>query len=294
VRVDNTLEGRRIDSALTEMLEISRNQIQRFILEGFIKVNGLPVKKNYRLRPDDTIDVEFPPPSEVAIEAVDAPIEIVYMDEDVVVVDKPAGLVVHPGAGRERTSVLSALKFRGITLSEIGAPLRGGVVHRIDKDTSGLIVLARNAHAHFILAKQFFSHTIERKYLGVVHGHLEKKEGVVDAAIGRHPVRRKEFCVRENAKEARTAYRVLRRLADYDVVEFRLYTGRTHQIRVHMRHLGHPLVGDVLYAKGRKDPIDRQALHAFLLGFIHPATGKNVRFYSSLPDDIRRLIRNGG
>ncbi len=291
---DRQYEGKRIDSVLSEILEIPRNQIQHHIGEGFIRINGKPVKKNYRLKLFDEIVIELPPPKETLIEPVDAPVKILYVDDSIVVVDKPAGIVVHPGAASERISVLSALKFCKISLSGIGEPLRGGVVHRIDKDTSGVIVLARTPKAHFMLAKQFFSHTIERKYIGIVHGHLKEREGVIEAPIGRHPVKRKEFAVVKGGKSAVTFYRVLRRLDSCDLVMFRLHTGRTHQIRVHMKHIGHPLVGDRMYSSVRQSPMERQALHAFYLGFEHPCTGKFMRFYSRLPEDMRKLIETGG
>ncbi len=291
---DDYYIDKRIDQVLSDILEMPRNQIQHHISGGFITVNDKKVKKNYRLKAGDKVRIEIPPPKENRIEPVDADIEVIYLDDEIVVVDKPPDLVVHPGAAREERSVLSALKYRGITLSTVGEPLRGGVVHRIDKNTSGVIVLARTARSHFVLAKQFFSHTIDRKYIGIVEGHLRNREGVVEMPIGRHPVKRKEFTVTNRGKEAKTYYRVIRKLENGDLVMFKLFTGRTHQIRVHMRYLNHPLIGDPVYSSKKHPFMTRQALHAFYLGFVHPSTGELMCFYSKLPDDMRRLIRSGG
>ncbi len=287
--------GLRIDSVLSDLLDMPRNQIQNLIKDGHILVNSAKQKKNYKLRLNDSIDISIPKAGKLQVESADAPINIIYEDDSLAVIDKPAGLVVHPGAARERVSVVSALLFRGVGLSNIGAPIRPGVVHRIDKDTSGVIVLAKTDRAHFILAKQFFSHTIDRKYIGIVKGHLKEKQGVVDMPIARNPARRKEFIVRDSGKQAKTSYKVIKRLNNSDIVLFRLYTGRTHQIRVHMKYLGHPLLGDRVYAKSiTRDNIDRQALHAFYLGFMHPVNMKKMVFYSKLPYDIMRVIKAGG
>jgi 23S rRNA pseudouridine1911/1915/1917 synthase len=284
----------RIDSALSEILDIPRNRVQNYLLKGYIKLNDKIVKKNYKLRLNDKINLSIPKKSEFLVKPNDAPIDIVYEDNSIVVVNKPPDLVVHPGAACEDISVVSALLYRNVTLSNIGAPIRPGVVHRIDKDTSGIIVLAKTDRAHFMLAKQFFSHTIDRKYIGVVQGHLTEREGVVDMPIARHQIKRKEFCVRANGKPAKTSYKVLKNLDAMDVVQFRLYTGRTHQIRVHMKHIKHPLVGDKVYGSKKENNIKRQALHAFYLSFRHPETQETVSFASKLPYDILKLIKNGG
>ncbi len=282
----------RIDKILAEILEISRNQIQRYIEEGFITVCGKRVNKSYKIKKHDCINIIIPPPKDVIIVPRDAPIRIVYEDGDVVVVDKPAGVVVHPGAAWEESSVVSALIYRGIKLSNVGAPLRPGVVHRIDKDTSGIIVLAKTDAAHFNLARQFFEHTIERVYLGISSKHLETSEGFVDWEIGRHPKNRKLFSVVKKGKPAKTYYKVIKKLANHDIVMFKLFTGRTHQIRVHMKAIGCPLLGDVVYGK-KTELIRRQALHAYKLGFIHPVTKQKMVFYSKLPDDMLRIIVGG-
>ncbi len=293
--IDNIIYvGLRIDTALNNMLDISRNRVQHYIESGFVKVNSSVVKKNYKLKLRDCISVLVPASKDNIIEKNDANIAIIYEDDYIVVVNKPDCLVVHPGAAKEKVSVISALKYRNVKLSNVGAPLRGGVVHRIDKETSGIIVLAKTDKAHFILAKQFFSHTIDRRYIGIVHGNMREKEGIVDKAIARHKIRRKEFCVSDKGKNAKTGYKVIKRLSNMDVVLFKLFTGRTHQIRVHMKYLQHPLVGDKIYGKKRDDIINRHALHAFYLGFIHPISNNFMSFYSKLPDDMVKIIRNGG
>ncbi len=284
---------KRIDIVLSSILDIPRNRIQNYIKSGYITVNSKEIKKNYKLELNDKVSLAIPEEQEMSIEPKKADIKIVYEDDDLVVVDKPSGLVVHPGAAKEDTTVLSALMYLGVKLSIVGAPLRGGVVHRIDKNTSGILVLAKSDKAHFLLAKQFFSHTIDRKYIGIVCGHLREKVGVVDAPIARHPIKRKEFCVRNGGKNAKTEYKVLKSLNGMDVVMFKLFTGRTHQIRVHMKHLNHPLVGDEVYGK-KSNIIKRHALHAFFLKFIHPSTGKEMSFFSRLPNDMLKIIKSGG
>ena len=286
--------GLRIDTVLSELTDVPRNRIQNYIKEQFVKLNGSAVKKNYKLKLNDVVTVCVPEVENDEIEANDADIKILYEDDYIVVVDKPAFLVVHPGAAKEKVSVVSALKFRNIKLSSVGAPLRPGVVHRIDKDTSGVIVLAKTDKMHFLLAKQFFSHTIDRRYIGVVYGNMNQKEGVIDKPIARHRLRRKEFCVAEKGKSAKTHYKVIKRLDGMDVVLFKLFTGRTHQIRVHMKYINHPLVGDRVYYKKKEERITRQALHAFYLGFEHPINNAAMRFYSKLPDDIMKIIKDGG
>ncbi len=290
--IDGNLSLRRIDVVLREVLDIPRNQIQQWIACRHVTVNGRSVKKNYVLRKFDEVTIRIPEPKEPLVQVVDAPVSIIYEDNDIIVVDKPSGLVVHPGAGYEERSVVGALLFRGIELSNIGAPLRMGVVHRIDKGTSGVLVLAKNERSHFVLANQFFKHTILRKYIGIVEGHCGKESGIVDAPVGRHPVKRKEFGVFPKGKPAVTHYKVLLRGKEHDVVLFRLETGRTHQIRVHMSHIHHPILGDTVY--GHSSPlINRQALHAALLGFRHPSSGDDMVFASSLSEDMKKLILGG-
>jgi len=291
-KLDEAYLNKRIDKVISEILDIPRNQIQNYIKDGLIKVCDRTISKSYRIKKDDVIKILIPPPKDLDLKPKDAPIKILYEDNDIVVLDKPSGLVVHPGAGDEDKSVVAALLFRGVQLSNIGAPLRPGVVHRIDKDTSGVIVLAKNDKAHFKLAKQFFEHSIDRVYLGIVSCHLKKTQGRIDQPIGRHTKNRKLFTITKNGKNALTQFKVLKKLENYDVVMFKLFTGRTHQIRVHMKSIGCPLLGDMVYGK-RTELIQRQALHAFKLCFSHPSTGKRLCFYSKLPDDMKKIITGG-
>ncbi len=291
-RLEPDCIGKRIDKFLSDVLEIPRNQIQNYIKEALISVCDKRVEKSYRIKGTECIKIIIPPPKELKITPKNADIKIIFEDDDVVVVDKPAGLVVHPGAACENVSVVSALIYRGVELSNIGAPQRPGVVHRIDKDTSGVLVLAKNDKAHFELAKQFFNHTIERRYIGIVSCHLKDRDGLIEKPIGRHPKNRKAFAVIKNGKKAKTYYRVIKKLANYDVVMFKLFTGRTHQIRVHMKYLGCPLIGDVVYGNASKN-IERQALHAFKLGFNHPKKDQKMMFYSKLPEDMFKIVVGG-
>ncbi len=291
-KIDGAYLNKRIDKVISEILEIPRNQIQNYIKEGLITVCGKTISKSYKIKENDIIKIVIPPPKELNLKSSDAPIKILYEDNDVVVLDKPYGLVVHPGAGHEEKSVVAALFFRGIQLSNIGSPLRPGVVHRIDKDTSGVIVVAKNDRAHFELAKQFFEHSIDRVYIGITACHLKETDGKIEQPIGRHTKNRKLFTTTKNGKNAITQYKVLKKLENYDVVMFKLFTGRTHQIRVHMKAIGCPLLGDRVYGK-QTNIIERQALHAFKLCFSHPSTGERLCFYSKLPEDMKKIITGG-
>ncbi len=284
----------RIDTYLCRMFEgFSRNRIQKWLKEGNICVNEEMVKKNYITKEGDKIYIipSFVEP--IQVEPCDVSFDIIYEDENIVVVDKPAGIVVYPGAGREKKSIVSGLLYRGVKLSPIGAPLRCGVVHRLDKDTSGVIVLAKDEYTHLKLSQQFAEHTIDRRYIGVVYGILEQREGTIDKSIGRHPKERKKFAT-VSGKQAISHFRVLYHLDDKTVLLFRLETGRTHQIRVHMQYIGHPIIGDKTYGgkKGKEEKsIKRQALHAYLLTFVHPIKRQVVKFISPLPEDMKNLIR---
>lgn len=289
IQLTNIGTQKRIDSYLAEVLEISRNQIQKWIEKGKVSVNGFVVSKNYKLKGEEKITlepIEFEKPN---LKVSDCDIKILYEDDFLVVVDKPAGVVVHPGAANEECSVVGALLYRGVRLSDIGNPERPGVVHRIDKDTSGVIVLAKDNNAHFNLANQFAAHICKRYYIGVCEGNIKNYSGTIETQIGRHLKNRKIFSVTQG-KHAVTHYKVIMRLKDMDVVRFELETGRTHQIRVHMQYLNHPLIGDNIYSKTKSKLITRQALHAFYLGFYHPITNKFLKFYSKLPHDILELI----
>ena len=291
-KVESNYIGHRVDKLLSEILEIPRNRIQNYIKEGLITICDKETEKSYRIKGFECIKIIIPPPKELAVTPRDADIKIVFEDDDIVVVDKPAGLVVHPGAAHENVSVVSALLYRGVELSDIGAPMRPGVVHRIDKDTSGLLVLTKNDKAHFELAKQFFNHSIDRRYIGIVSCHLKDGMGLVEKPIGRNLKNRKVFAIVRNGKSAKTYYKVIKKLANYDVVMFKLFTGRTHQIRVHMKYLGCALLGDNVYGQASKYT-KRQALHAFKLGFRHPMTDLEMVFYSKLPKDMLKIVLGG-
>jgi 23S rRNA pseudouridine1911/1915/1917 synthase len=289
IQLTNVGSQKRIDSYLAEVLEIPRNQIQKWIENGKVCVEGSVVRKNYKLKGEEKITfepIEFEKPN---LKVSDCDIKILYEDEFLVVVDKPAGIVVHPGAANEEFSVVGALLYRGVKLSDIGVPLRPGVVHRIDKDTSGVIVLAKDNNAHFNLANQFAAHICKRYYIGVCEGHLKDYYGTIETQIGRHLKNRKIFSVAPG-KHAITHYKVIMRLKNASVVRFELETGRTHQIRVHMQYLNNPLIGDNVYSKSKSKLITRQALHAFYLGFYHPTTNKFLKFYSKLPQDMLKII----
>ncbi|MGN6289774.1 MAG: RluA family pseudouridine synthase, partial [Sphingopyxis terrae] len=271
------------------------------IAEGNVMVNGRREKASYRPIEGDAIAVEIPAPRSREVLAEDIPLTVVFEDDDVLVVDKPAGMVVHPAAGNlDGTMVNALLHHCAGQLSGIGGVARPGIVHRIDKDTSGLIVAAKHDKAHEGLAKQFAAHSIDRRYLAIATGRPMPANGRVEAALGRSSVNRKKMTVVEpgRGKHAITHYRTIEPLRDATLVECRLETGRTHQVRVHMAHIGHPLVGDPVYGRARKPLSDllkarhfaRQALHAAHLGFIHPVTGNSIALDSELPADMRELI----
>lgn len=284
----------RLDRYLTVVLpNLSRSRIAGLIKEGLITVNGKGVKTGYTLMAGDEILVEIPPEKPLEVEARDIPLDIVYEDSDVVVVNKPRGLVVHPAPGNEDGTLVNALLAHCKDLSGINGVLRPGIVHRIDKDTSGLLLVAKNDAAHVSLAEQLKEHTIYRVYYGIVVGEVPEPKGIVDCPIGRHPVDRKKRAVTEkNSKKAVTHYSVVERFPGYTLIKAQLETGRTHQIRVHMQYLGFPLLGDPLYGKGEKNPwhLGGQALHAGELGFVHPATNQYMEFSSPLPGDMENIL----
>jgi 23S rRNA pseudouridine1911/1915/1917 synthase len=284
-------EGERVDKWVAERIDRSRTLTQDYIDKGLLLVNGKTVKANYKLRPGDRITLEVPEPEEIQVEPENIPLDIVYEDADVIVVNKPRGMVVHPAAGHMTGTLVNALMYHCTDLSEIGGELRPGIVHRIDKDTSGLIMAAKNDRAHQSLSHQLKEHTVTRKYVALVHGVVNHDLGTIDAPIGRHPVQRKEMAVRKDGRHAVTHFHVLERYDGYTLLECKLETGRTHQIRVHMQFIGHPLVGDPVYGPKRTLPgIDGQALHAQVLGFHHPRTGEYMEFSRPMPEDMQRLV----
>lgn len=284
--------GTRVDVYLArEKAAPSRSFVQKLVESGLVTVLGRPVKPSYRVAEGDVIEVRIPPPENVSLEPEDIPLDIVYEDADVVVVNKPAGMVVHPAAGNYAGTLVHALLHHCKDLSGIGGELRPGIVHRLDKDTSGLMVVAKNDAAHAALARQIKARTVVRKYLAIVHGRLAKDEGTVDVPIGRHPVHRKRMAVVPGGRRAVTHWKVRRRYRDFTLVECKLETGRTHQIRVHMAYIGHPVAGDPVY--GPRKPafgLSGQALCAYQLGFYHPRTGEWKEFTIPLPEEMQKTV----
>ena len=288
------IAGERLDAFLARQAEgLSRSAAQKLIEDGLVTRNGKPGKKNDKLNIGDEIVYAIPEPKEVDIVAKDIPLDIVYEDEDVVVINKPKGLVVHPAAGHQDDTLVNGLLYAlGDDLSGINGELRPGIVHRIDKDTSGLLAVAKNDLAHTMLASQLKDHSMYRMYDAIVVGNFREDSGTVDAPIGRHPSDRKKMCVTpRNSKEAVTHWEVVKRYRGYTHIRCRLETGRTHQIRVHMAHIGHPILGDVVY--GHKKPElgqDSQCLHAGSLCFAHPRDGHPVMVFAELPEYFRKVL----
>lgn len=286
--------GARLDAFLASVTDnsLSRTYIQKLMEQGQILVNGSPEKlKKYRIKQGDMLEIIIPEPESLDVEPENIPLDIVYEDEDLAVINKPKGMVVHPAPGNERGTMVNALLYHCRDLSSIGGVVRPGIVHRIDKDTSGLIMIAKNDNAHISLAEQLKVHSITRVYNALVFDNIREDEGTVDAPLGRNPNNRFKMAVVPGGKRAVTHYRVLERFGAYTFVEARLETGRTHQIRVHMAYKKHPLVGDQVYGPDRKVPgAESQMLHAKVLGFVHPSTGKYMEFVSELPEEFTRLL----
>lgn len=273
--------GKRLDSFIAGSSDYTRNSVQLLMDRGNIFVNGKICSKSYKVKENDEIVINVPPAKDMGIIAQDIPLDIYYEDEDLLVVNKPKGMVVHPANGNESGTLVNALMYhcKG-SLSGINGEIRPGIVHRIDKDTSGLLVVAKNDKAHEGLAAQFKEHSVTRVYNAIVYGNLKDDEGDIDAPIGRHKTDRKKFCVTEvNSKSAFTHYKVLERLKGFTLIECRLKTGRTHQIRVHMQSIGHPLAGDPVYGpKNIISELDGQALHRGVIGFVHPIKKEYMEF----------------
>ena len=297
LRVDQS--GRRADQFLADSLpQLTRSAAQKLLEEGAVTLNGQPVKKNYKTCPGDELVVVLPDPAPVDILPQNIPLDVVYEDEDVIAVNKPVGLVVHPAAGHPDGTLVNALLYHcGDSLSGINGALRPGIVHRIDRDTSGLIIAAKNDFAHLALAAQLQDHSLYREYEAVCVGNLKEDEGTVNAPIARHPTDRKKMSVNVlQGREAITHWRVLERFPGYTHIQCRLETGRTHQIRVHMAHTGHPLLGDVVYGSKKPYPgLAGQCLHARRLSFIHPRTGERMTLECPLPgwfQDVLTKLRH--
>lgn len=287
-------DGLRLDKYLAACLpELTRSYLQRLVKEEQVLVNDAPGKSNYKVRSGDRLRLHLPAVQEPEAFPEDIPLDILYEDEDVLLVNKPKGMVVHPSAGHESGTLVNAVLYhcQG-QLSGINGVLRPGIVHRIDRDTTGALVVCKNDKAHQSLAAQLKEHSITRKYRAIVHGIL-KEDGTVNAPIGRHPVDRKRMAVNyKNGKEAVTHYHVLEQLKGYTYIECQLETGRTHQIRVHMASIGHPLLGDAVYGPARCPfSLEGQCLHAMVLGFLHPSTGKYLEVSAPLPEYFGKLLQ---
>lgn len=296
--IEEDMKGARLDVVLSLIIEeASRSHLQKLIDIERVLVNGEAcTSKKYRVKAGDAVRVTVPEPARPNITPEDIPIDIIYEDEDVLVVDKPKGMVVHPAAGNYTGTLVNALLYHCKTLSSINGVIRPGIVHRIDKNTSGLLMIAKNDMAHRSLAEQLASHTITRAYRAVVYNNFKEDEGTVDAPIGRDPKNRMKMAVTSlNSREAVTHYKVLQRFGSYTYIEARLETGRTHQIRVHMAHINHPLLGDAAYGPKKKAlGVETQMLHAKLLGFYHPKTGEYMEFDSPLPPEFVNVIKKLG
>lgn len=296
--VDSSEEGERIDSYISSYIDtVSRSRIAKLIKDGNVSVNTgdtskVITKPSFCIKANDSIVLNIPPLEEPTIEAEDIPLDILYEDNDVIVVNKPKGMVVHPAAGHYSGTLVNALMYhcKG-SLSGINGVLRPGIVHRIDKDTSGSLIVCKNDNAHNSIALQLKEHSIDRIYRAIVHGRFSEPEGTVDAPIGRHPNDRLKMAINSNGKRAVTHYKVLEELGNYSYMEFKLETGRTHQIRVHMASINHPLVGDEVYGRGKEGfKTEGQVLHAMKLGFIHPVSSEKIDVYAPIPEYFEKLI----
>ncbi|MBR3968047.1 MAG: RluA family pseudouridine synthase [Clostridia bacterium] len=286
-------ESRRLDVFLAENTQVTRSYAATLIADGCVTVNGKPAAKNTKLKLGDAINVTIPDPQEYLVEPENIPIDIVYEDDSLLVVNKPKDMVVHPAAGNYSGTLVNAILYHcGDSLSGINGVMRPGILHRIDKNTSGLLLIAKCDSAHLFLAEQIKEHSLTREYEAVVYGNLKNDSGTVDAPIARHPVKRKQMAIVPGGKEAVTHYTVLERFGNFTHVKLRLETGRTHQIRVHMAHLGHPVAGDDVYGPHKViTKLCGQCLHARKIGFIHPDTHEYMEFTSDLPQYFTKFLK---
>ena len=286
-------ESRRLDVFLAENTDVTRSYAATLISDGCVTVNGKAVAKNTKLKRGDVIDVTMPEPQEYSVEPENIPIDIVYEDDSLLVVNKPKDMVVHPAAGNYSGTLVNAILYHcGDSLSGINGVMRPGILHRIDKNTSGLLLVAKNDSAHLFLSEQIKEHSLTREYEAVVYGNLKNDSGKIDAPIARHPIKRKQMAIVEGGKEAITNYTVLERFGAFTHVRLRLETGRTHQIRVHMASLGHPVAGDDVYGPHKViTKLRGQCLHARKIGFIHPDSHEYMEFTSELPEYFKKFLK---
>lgn len=295
ITVPEEFSGQRIDKALSGLTEFTRSHIQKILENGEVTVNNKVVSKGYKLSAGDSVSFVPPEPEPIQAEPENIPLDVVYEDDDLLVVNKPRGMVVHPAAGNPNGTLVNALLYHcGDSLSGINGVIRPGIVHRIDKDTSGLLIVAKNDFSHEKLAAQIKEHSFTRQYRAVVHGSFREEGGTVDAPIGRSPKDRKKMCVtQKNSRSAVTHYEVLSQNEKFSYVKVTLETGRTHQIRVHMSHIGHPVAGDMVYGpKNGVTSLNGQCLHAGLIGFIHPRDGRYIELEADLPDYFRSFLKS--
>jgi 23S rRNA pseudouridine1911/1915/1917 synthase len=284
-------EGKRIDVFLAAELDYTRSYIKKLIVDGLVFVNGKTVKPSYKVKENDEVVLNIPEAEKIDVLPENIPLDILYEDDDIIVINKPQGMVVHPAPGNYSGTLVNALLYHCKNLSGINGILRPGIVHRLDKDTSGVMVVAKNDKAHISLSNQIKERSVFKKYVAIVEGVIKDEEGKIEAPIGRHPVDRKKMAVIEDGRYALTLYKVLERFKENTLVEAVIKTGRTHQIRVHMAYIGHPIVGDHVYGfKRQKFKLEGQALHSSVLGFMHPTKGVYMEFEAPLPEYFKKLI----
>ena len=292
IYIDEADVGKRIDAYLAENTEFSRANVQRLIENENIKVNGKKVKVSYKIQKDDEILIEYEEPKEISLKAQDIPVDVLYEDNDIIVVNKPKGMVVHPANGNpDGTLVNAVMAICKDSLSGIGGEIRPGIVHRLDKDTSGVIIVAKNDKAHINLSEQIKNHTVEKTYIALVKGFVKENEATINMPIGRSTKDRKKMAVNKNGKNAVTHFKVIERFRNYTLLEVKIETGRTHQIRVHLSEIGYPIVGDTTYSNGKNEwGIEGQCLHAKSLRFKHPINGKEMFIEAPLPQYFEDVI----
>ena len=292
--VKNESQGKRLDKYVTEQnTEITRTAVQRLIDEKNILVNGKEQKASYKVNENDVVEVEIPEPKKIEIKAEDIPIEVIYEDSDIIVVNKPKGMVVHPGNGNLDGTLVNAIMAKcGDSLSGIGGEIRPGIVHRIDKDTSGLLIVAKNDKAHVNLSEQIKAHKVKKTYIALVRGVVRENEATIDMPIGRSKTDRKKMAVCKDGKNAVTHIKVLKRWEHYTLLQVNIETGRTHQIRVHLSYIGYPIIGDYTYSNGKNEfGVVGQCLHAQKLEFKHPTTNKIMELEAPLPEYFQEIIQ---